>query len=80
MVVDPGERRAAVQKFADDFGWSFDVLMDPHQRVAKEYGVRGHPMTFIISPKGKLLGTVIGFRDWSSPTAYALVNSLMSND
>lgn len=79
-VVDPGETRKAVKAFAAEFGWSFDVLLDSGDKVAIDYGVRGHPMTFLISPKGRIIGVILGFRDWNSETAFSVIDQLLADD
>ena len=79
-VIDPGETKKAVEAFAAEFGWSFDVLLDSRDDVARSYGVRGHPMTFLISPKGRIIGVILGFRDWSSKQAFSVVEQLLSDD
>lgn len=76
-VIDPGEKRKAVAQFAEEFSWTFDVLLDRDQSVARRYGVRGHPMTFFIGPNGRLLGVIVGFREWDSTLAFQVIDKLL---
>jgi len=39
--------------------------------------VRGHPNTVLIDRAGKIVGRILGERDWSSPEAHQLVESLL---
>ena len=41
------------------------------------FGVRGHPNTVLIDRAGKIVGRILGERDWSSPEAHQLVESLL---
>ncbi len=79
VVIDPGEPREDVRQFADEFGWEFDVLLDPHESVANRYDVWGHPVSFFIGPKGTLLGKVVGFREWDGKEAVRIIEMLMEN-
>ena len=79
-VIDPGETKEDVEDFTAEFGWSFDVLLDSRDAVARKYRVRGHPMTFLISPKGRIIGIILGFRDWSSEQAFSVIDQLLSDD
>ncbi len=79
VVIDPGEGRKTVRQFAEEFGWTFDVLLDRDHSVARRYGVRGHPMTFLISSDGTLLGVIVGFREWDSGLAYQIIDELLGS-
>jgi len=56
------------------------VLLDPRQATAWKFGVRGHPVTFIIGPGGKIWGEAIGYRNWIGANALALVTDLVADD
>lgn len=77
MVIDPGETRQAVQAFADEFGWTFEVLLDTDSRVARRYGITGHPTAFLIGPAGTMLGVGVGYRDWQSQEAFQFIEHLL---
>ena len=65
LALSFGESETLVQDFHNEFKLNFPVLYDPADRIARAYGVRGHPVTFIIDREGFLIGKVIGERDWS---------------
>lgn len=73
-----GENETLVQDFQNEFKLSLPVLYDPGDETARQYGVRGHPVTFIIDREGFLVGKVIGERDWSSKEARALLEDLLA--
>jgi peroxiredoxin len=63
--------------FVDTLQLTFPVLLDPVSEVGRHYGVRGLPTTYLIAPDGRLIGAVIGARDWSRTEAKALIAGLL---
>jgi peroxiredoxin len=63
--------------FADSLRLTFPVLLDGTSEVARRYGVRGLPTTYLIDPDGRLIGAAIGARDWSGTEAKALIAGLL---
>jgi peroxiredoxin len=56
---------------------TFPILLDPASEVARQYGVRGLPTTYLIAPDGLLIGAVVGARDWYRTEAKALIAGLL---
>ncbi|MBI5669053.1 MAG: TlpA family protein disulfide reductase [Chloroflexi bacterium] len=52
LAVNLGETPAAVRAWADEFGLTFDLLLDPRQQIAAQYALRGQPSTYVLSPTG----------------------------
>ena len=52
MAVDIGEKRGAVQTFAQQQGLTFPTLLDENSDVSKGYRVLGIPNSFFISREG----------------------------
>jgi len=52
----PGE----VQKFADDLGIKFPVVLDPQRKVANQYRVQVVPQTVILDPGHRVVGVILG--------------------
>lgn len=50
--VDQGEERAVVEKFLNELGITFPVLMDGDMTVGREYRILGLPTTFFIDSQG----------------------------
>jgi peroxiredoxin len=63
--------------FVDNLKLTFPVLVDSTSEVARQYGVRGLPTTYLIDPDGLLIGAVIGARDWYRTEAKALIAGLL---
>ena len=60
LAVNNAEDPEVVQAFIDDFGLTFDVLLDPDAEIQRLYLVNGYPTTFIIDPKGVIRTRHIG--------------------
>ncbi len=57
--------RQAVASYVEKYGYHFEILLDPDNRVGDAYGVTGVPETFIISRKGRIVAHHMGAFDWS---------------
>jgi len=77
MAVDVGENRDTVKKFIDNKGYTFLNLLDKDRQVSTQYGVRSHPMKFIINKKGELIGVARGYREWDSNEMKNLISLLI---
>jgi peroxiredoxin len=58
--VNQGEPRQQVEAFVQEFGLTFPVLLDEEQGLARTYGVRAFPTTFIIDGDGIIRDQVVG--------------------
>lgn len=52
LAVNLGEEAALAQSWVDEFGLTFEVLLDPQQQIAALYYLRGQPSTYVVSPSG----------------------------
>jgi peroxiredoxin len=75
--VDGGDA-LRVQRFADQQGLSFVLLLDPEQRVASRYAVLGYPTTVVIDRDGQIVLSALGAWDWSHPDAMAWLRELLA--
>lgn len=67
LAVDVQEGSQVVHDYVDEMGFTFPILLDESGRVASNYGVRGLPTTYFISPEGIVLGMLVGTRYWDEP-------------
>jgi len=74
--VDHGDSDE-VRQFIDQVSPQFHTLLDPEGSVRNRYAVRGLPTTYLIGRDGKIIGRMIGERDWSSPAAQAMIRALL---
>ena len=52
LAVDFDEPADVVQKFVDELGLTFEVLLDPGAKVQDLYRVRGYPTTYLVDAEG----------------------------
>jgi len=76
VSVDVGDPER-VARFVQGYGWRLPVLLDPLSTVARAYAVRVMPTTYVIGPDGMILGRSFGSREWDTPAAVALMESLL---
>jgi cytochrome c biogenesis protein CcmG/thiol:disulfide interchange protein DsbE len=54
------DTESAIRRYVDDEGVPYTVAFDPGGRAALDFGTRGQPETYAISPDGVILGTQVG--------------------
>lgn len=79
LAVDVGEHEETVQQFVRDRGFSFRFLLDEDGQVSAQYGVRSHPMKFLIDKNGNLIGIAYGYREWDTEEMKSLVQLLINS-
>ena len=75
-VDEEMERRVA--KFVEILKLSYPIVLDAEGVVSDRYQVSALPHSFLINGDGQLIAKVVGEREWDSPEAYALVESLLA--
>ncbi|MEC7641148.1 MAG: TlpA disulfide reductase family protein [Nitrospinota bacterium] len=73
-----GER--VVKSYIKNRGFTFTVLLDPILTVSKQFGVVSLPTTFLVDPKGKVIGVLGGAEDWSAPRNIAFFQTLLDSE
>jgi hypothetical protein len=63
--------------FRDEMQLTFPILHDSDFRVGLTYGTRTLPMTFLVNRRGIVTHRIFGARDWQSPEAKKLIQSLI---
>jgi peroxiredoxin len=56
---------------------TFPHLLDAEANVASIFAVPATPTTLLIDREGQVLAGGLGYRDWASPAAHRLVESLL---
>lgn len=69
MSTDADERLAA--EFLLQNGITFANFFDVHGKLAKQWGLKVYPETFLIAPDGTLIQRIVGLREWDSPEMVA---------
>jgi alkyl hydroperoxide reductase subunit AhpC len=78
LAVDIQESRTTVAAWAREKRVTFPIVLDTHGEVIGRYGVIATPTVFLIDRQGRLLGRVVGPRDWSTPVARSLIETLLA--
>ena len=76
-MVNVQEPKEAVKNFFEKENISLSVVFDKFGKVSAQYGVRSHPVKFLIDGQGKLMATGLGYRNWNSEEMNKLVNILI---
>lgn len=79
LTIDVQEKGSVVKKYLDKKGYTFPSLLDIDGKVSAQYGVRSHPMKFLINKGGKLIGVAKGYRKWDTDDMKQLIQTLMSS-
>jgi peroxiredoxin len=74
-VDEGGEKRIA--KFVRRLNLSYPILLDPQSEVADHYEVSGLPASYLIDGEGRLIGRLVGSREWDSPKGISLIEQLL---
>ena len=76
LAINVGEDSDTIFTFTADYPVTFPLIMDKTASVTRDYGVRGLPATFIITPHGNIVYRVIGTREWDDPEVLAQIRAL----
>jgi thiol-disulfide isomerase/thioredoxin len=77
VAVNLQEDRNSVQRFVDEYGLSFPVLLDKTGRIGATYGARSIPTTYIIGRDGTVLAGTIGTREWDTEEVFRFFEKLL---
>lgn len=66
-----------VSEFADRFGLTFDVAVDPTGGTERLLGVNSLPTTFLIDREGRIRIREVGGRYWDRGTYVEMIESLL---
>jgi peroxiredoxin len=79
LAIDVGEKKETVQKFVEERGLSFTFLLDQDTAVSSLYGVRSHPMKFLIDKEGRMIGVSLGYGEWDNKDMRSLMELLINS-
>ena len=77
ISVDQGDSAQLVHSYMEEHKLSYQALLDPEQRVAKAYAVRGIPVTYLIDQEGSIIGAAMGARLWDKDEPRKLIAHLL---
>jgi peroxiredoxin len=70
---------SVTRPFQQENHLTFPILHDADYRVGLTYGARSLPMTFMVDRQGVVRHQIFGARDWGTPEAHQLVQTLMKS-
>jgi len=76
--VNARENKEAVGRYARELGLTFPLVFDPDGKINALYGVIGLPTTFVVGRDGRAIAFAIGPRQWESPPARTLIETLLA--
>jgi hypothetical protein len=79
IAIDVGEKDEVLKEFFKDEDLSYLNVLDTDETVTAQYGVRSHPVKFIINRDGNLIGTSSGYREWDAPEVKSLIELLINS-
>ena len=80
LAVNVGESTNTAKDFIDLHGFSYPIMMDTNQSVARQYGIQYFPTTFIVDRSGTVINMSIGFKQWDTPEMIAAFELLLRSN
>ena len=77
LAVNVGESDRRAREFAEKLPVRFTVLLDRDTRVARAWGARVLPATYVIGPDGRIRYAHFGELDWASADIRAQIEALL---
>ncbi|MFQ5694345.1 MAG: peroxiredoxin family protein [Nitrospinota bacterium] len=78
VAISIDRSRGVIPPFVKEMNLTFPVLHDPDLQVARKFGARGLPSTYLIDAQGKVIGSATGPREWFGKEARAYIENLLS--
>ena len=71
------DKKDRIQQYIKNYNLTFPVLLDPSQKVRKDYFIMGLPTSYLIGADGKLKGFISGAREWNSAASKKMFSTLV---
>ncbi len=79
LLISFRESAELVKRTAAERGYVAPVLLDASGDVTgRVYGVWGPPTAYLVDREGRLIGRMIGAKDWSGAAACDLIRSFVA--
>jgi len=76
LTVNVRDRESRVRKLITGKGYDFAVLLDPNGEIYRAFGVRNFPTMVLIDRNGRVIGSVLGERNWTQDSFVACLKTL----
>ena len=70
-------KKERVKQYIKNHNLTFPILLDPGQKVRKDYFILGLPTSYLIGIDGKLKGFISGAREWDSNASKEMFSTLI---
>ena len=80
LAVNVGEGARVAKAFGQKLELGFPLLLDRDTRVAKSWGARVLPASYLIGPDGAIRYSYFGELDWASDPVRKRIESLLPQD
>ncbi len=77
LGVNYQESPSRIKAFIGKAGIGFPVVRDTDGAVAKAWGARIFPSTFVVDRQGRIQGSLVGEADWTSPSLVRTIEALL---
>jgi peroxiredoxin len=78
MISIDGKGERAVAPFMAEHGYTFPSLVDQHMEVARKFGMRLVPTTYVLNRQGTIVGAGYGPVDLAGAEFVPFVESVLS--
>lgn len=79
LGINIQEAPGLVKAYVAKYRLTFPHLLDAEARVASMLAVRGTPTSILVDRAGQVVAGGVGYRDWATPAASQLVESLLKD-
>ena len=76
IAINVGEDFDTVFGFTADMDVSFPLLLDEDGTVTEQWPIKGLPTTYVLNPRGEMVYSIVGGRDWESEELLDAVRAL----
>jgi peroxiredoxin len=80
VTISIQEPASHVKNFFNINKLTFTALLDSTGETVSGFGIRAIPTTFILDKSGRMIGAVMGPREWDSKASIAMFEYLIDND
>ena len=77
LAVNLDEPESRIRKFLSQMKLDFAILLDPDRKVARAWGARILPATYIIGADGKIRYSLVGEINWAHEHIVARISELL---
>ena len=77
LGVNYQEGPARINAFVQKAGVTFPIVRDTDGAVARAWGARVFPSTYVLDRAGQIRYVLVGEADWTSPTLVSTIRSLL---